>query len=84
MKLSAFFVARSDENYCSNWNVTLRVTGLTVNRTILTMPVVPPPVVPPPEVWVPAFAFGEPFGNIWSLTILKVVGPLAKPRTRKM
>jgi hypothetical protein len=78
-----FFLAGQSKVYCSNCAVTLPVTGFTVKRTSLMALTVPPPVEPPPEVCVPAFAFGEPFGNSWSLTILKVVGPLAKPRTRK-
>ena len=61
----------------------MRVNGLTVNRTMLTIPLVPPPVVLT-VVRVPALAFGELFGKSWSLTILNVVGPLAQPLTRKM
>ena len=49
-----------------------------------TRPVVPPPVPEePPLVTVPALPFGEPLGSNWSLTILNVAGPLAKPLTRR-
>ena len=68
--------------------MTERVSGLTVKRTSRVTPIgaVEPlvAVLPVLPVRVPPLPFGEPFGKSCVVAMLKVEGPLAKPRTRRI
>ena len=60
------------------------VNGLTVKRNSPATGLVVAVFMPdPPLVRVPPFALGEPFGRTCVVAILNVVGPFAKPSTRR-
>ena len=76
--------AKLEDNYCKSEKLTVLVNGFTVNRTSLEIGlVVADVVVDPPLVRVPPFSFGEPCGSSSVIAKLNVVGPFAKPLTRR-